>query len=192
MVPCRLETHFGADDVHNALTDVEDRNVGDAELLDVLLQRLDLDAAVFLLDVGRGAGADGGDVVVGDSNGQVGPAQLAARETQALEGLRAGDLVQEVAVDVEDAGAVGGGGSRSTIEVAVPDFIKQRAWGWAGHGTWMLLPTGDLDGVVWRKLGWEARRARDMPTQISGVVRRCRVHGRHSNRKGGFLSRRSA
>ena len=44
--------------------------------------------------------------MVGHRDGQVRPAQLATGEAQPLEGLRAGHLVQEVAVDVEDARAV--------------------------------------------------------------------------------------
>ena len=77
--PAATDAEFRADDVHDALPHIEDRDVRHAELDDVLLQRLDLDAAVLFLDVGRRARADGRDVVVGDRDGQIGPAQLAAR-----------------------------------------------------------------------------------------------------------------
>ena len=72
------QAQFRPDDVDDALPHIQDRDVGHAELDDVLLQRLHLDAAVLFLDVGRDAGADGRDVVVGDSDGQVRAAQLAA------------------------------------------------------------------------------------------------------------------
>ena len=77
---------------------------GHAELGDVLLQRLDLQPAFVIGDAGlRSLGRH---VVVEHRQGRVRPAHLAAGEPQALEGLRAGHLVDEVAVDVEDAGAV--------------------------------------------------------------------------------------
>ena len=68
--------------------------------------------------------------MVGDRDGQVRPAQLAAGHAQTLERLRAGHLVHQVAVDVEDAGAV-----RELLhDVAVPDLVEQRAWLRIGHG----------------------------------------------------------
>ena len=51
-----------------------------------------------LVDVG------GGDVVVLGGDGEVGPAHGAAGQAQAVEGLRAGHLVDEVEVDVEQVG----------------------------------------------------------------------------------------
>ena len=49
---------------------------------------------------------------------------------QALEGLRAGDLVQQMAVDVEDARPV----REPLHDVAVPDLVEQRARLRFGHG----------------------------------------------------------
>jgi len=64
----------------------------------------------------------GRDVVVHGREGQFGAANFAAGHAQSFEGLRAGDLVDEVAVDVEQ--------DRSVIEgfddVAVPEFFKKR------------------------------------------------------------------
>ena len=48
-------------------------------------------------------GAVGGHVVVGGGDRLVGPAHRAAREAQAVERLRRGDLVDEVEVDVDQA-----------------------------------------------------------------------------------------
>jgi hypothetical protein len=47
---------------------------------------------------------------------------LAAGQAQALEGLRAGHLVHEVAVDVEQAGAVG----FLADDVRFPEFVVKR------------------------------------------------------------------
>ena len=65
----------------------------------------------------------GRHVVVGHGQRRVGAAHLAAGQPQALEGLRAGHLVDQVAVDVEEAGAV-----RLLVdEMRVPDLLEQRA-----------------------------------------------------------------
>ncbi len=60
-----------------------------------------------------------------------GRAHLAAGQAQALEGLRAGDLVDQVAVDVEQAGAV----VRGVDDMGVPDLVvKRRRRRGGGHG----------------------------------------------------------
>ena len=100
------QAEFRPDDVHDALPHIQDRDVRHAELDDVLLQRLHLDAAVFFLDVGRRARADGRDVVVRHRDGQSGRRSLRPARRKPLERLRAGDLMQQMPVDVEDAGAV--------------------------------------------------------------------------------------
>ncbi len=116
----QADAQFRADDVDDALARVEQRDVGHAELGDVALQRLDLQAAFRLGDAG--AAVAGRDVVVGDGDGRVRAAHPAAGEAKALERLRAGDLVDEVAVDVEDAGAV----LQPVDDVGVPDLVEQR------------------------------------------------------------------
>ena len=98
-----------ADDVHDALAGVAHRVQPDAELGGVLAQRLELRAgdrvghrAARTLD--RRSRADAGsrrDVVVLGRDREVGPPDLAAGGAQAVEGLRAGDLVHEVQVDEE-------------------------------------------------------------------------------------------
>ena len=99
------EALLRADDVDDALADVVLGIVFDAEILGVPGQRLDLDAAFLVLD------ADLRSVEVGtlwSTTASVfsGCAHLAAAQAQAFEGLRAGHFVDEVAVDVEQAGAV--------------------------------------------------------------------------------------
>src|SRR3546814_19955213 len=81
------------DDVDDPLAHVEDREVRDPEGLDVPLQGLDLDPALLVVDT-RGAIA-GRDVVVGDRQGQLRPAHLAAVLPEPLEGLWAGDFRSE-------------------------------------------------------------------------------------------------
>src|SRR5690606_30557991 len=73
-----------------------------------------------------------GSVVVLGRDGEVRAADLAAREPQALEHLRAGDLVHEVEVDVEEVGRPVGASSH---QVRVPDLLRQRA----GHVAYLLV-----------------------------------------------------
>ena len=56
----------------------------------------------------RSCDAGGGDVVVDGGDCAVGTAELAAGHAEAVEGLRGGDLVDEVEVDVEDGGLARG------------------------------------------------------------------------------------
>ena len=93
------------DDVDDALAVGAERVDGDAELRAVALERLDLHAAELVLDERGGGGAVGRRVVVGGGERAVGAADRAAGEAQAVEGLRARDLVDEVQVDVDRPGA---------------------------------------------------------------------------------------
>ena len=94
------EAQLRADHVHDALLGVAHRKDRDAELLAVAAQGLDLGAAHR---VGDRAGR-GGDVVVLGGEGEVGAAHRAPAQAQPVERLRAGDLVQQVEVDVEQVG----------------------------------------------------------------------------------------
>ena len=91
---------------------------GIAELLAVALERLDLHARELVADLGRDRRAVGRHVVVGGRERAVGPADGAAGEPQAVERLRAGDLVDEVQVDVDQAGR---------DLVGRPDLVEERA-----------------------------------------------------------------
>ena len=111
------QTELGADDVHDALVDVAEGVQAHTELLGVPAQRLDLRA-------GHGVGdglvpVQGRDVVVLGGQGEVGTAHLAPAQAQAVEGLRGGDLVDEVQVDVEEVGLPRG----RSDDVLVPDLL---------------------------------------------------------------------
>ena len=98
----------------------------DAELARVLGQRLDLRRGFRIVDAVRAVGRR--HVVVDDGERLLRRADLAAGHAQALEGLRARHLVDEVAVDVEEAGAV----RLRVDDVVVPDLVVERAR--LGHG----------------------------------------------------------
>jgi hypothetical protein len=110
-----------ADDVDDALVGVLEGEVHQrAEVADVGVERLHLQARDRVLDafvpvVGR-------RVVVGVGDHALLAPRLAAGQAQALEGLRAGHLVHEVAVDVEQARAVG----FLADDVRFPEFVVKR------------------------------------------------------------------
>ena len=83
-----------------ALPHVGDGVVVDAEILGVLVEGGHLDAAFLGHLVGVLAARGRGHVVVGHRDGLFRRADGAARHAQPFEGLRAGDLVNEVTVDV--------------------------------------------------------------------------------------------
>ncbi len=101
----------------------------DAELGAVAAQRLDLRARgrvgdreqVAAAGVERRVGVPGRGVVVLGRERQVGPPHRAAGQPQAVEGLRAGHLVQQVQVDVEQVRLAVGG----PHHVGVPDLLGQ-------------------------------------------------------------------
>ena len=108
---------------------VEERKVRRRPVrLDVGVERHDLQLAGRVGDaVVAALPAGGGRVVVGRGHHRTHAPHLAAGQAQALVGLRAGHLVHQVPVDVEDGGAVFLG----VDDVVVPDFVVQRA---GGHG----------------------------------------------------------
>ena len=113
------------DDVDDALVGVAHAVVGDAELGGVGGQHLELlgrdRVGHRLVDVlGR-------HVVVGGGHGELGAADPAPRQADAVEGLGAGHLVDEVEIDVEEVGLAG----CSAHHVAVPHLLRERR----GHGS---------------------------------------------------------
>jgi hypothetical protein len=104
------------DDVHDALPRVELVVIFDAEFARVLCQFLDLLAALRISDAAAAVG--GLDVVVDDGQRLVRRAHLAPGQPQTLEGLRARDLVDEVAVDVDEAELTG-----RLQDMLVPDLV---------------------------------------------------------------------
>ncbi len=99
------EALLGPDHVHDALPPVELVIVLDAEILDVLRQRLDLQPRFRLLDAV--AAIRSRDVVIDDGERLLRRPHLAPRHPQPLESLWTGHLVHQMPVDVEHAGAIG-------------------------------------------------------------------------------------
>ena len=106
------ETLLRSDDVDNALPFISEPKIGEFEVLDVLFQRLALQTRVVFLDelrdvlevLPRGRW----DVVIGGGKSAVCSSYLAASIGKTLERLRRGDLVHQVAVDVQNYGAIVG------------------------------------------------------------------------------------
>ena len=111
------EAELGSDHVDDALAAASGRVEGNAELGAVPLERVELRLRERIRDrplLRR-------HVVVHRRNGQVGPPQLAARQPEAVEGLRRGDLVDEMEVDEEQRGLAG----RLRDDVALPDLVEE-------------------------------------------------------------------
>ena len=94
------DAKFGADDVNDALLVRVHVVKLDAEFSAVLAQRGDLRGGDLVDDM-EAACDGGGHVVVHGGDTTVGAADLAAGHAQAFKGLRRGDLVQQLQVDVE-------------------------------------------------------------------------------------------
>ena len=114
------EALLGADDVHDALALVELVVIFDAEFAGVLRHHRDLLDA-FRIRIGLGA-VGGRDVVVDHGQRLLRRVNLAAGGAQAFEGLRRGHFVDQMAVDIEQAGAVIG----FVNQMIVPDLVVQR------------------------------------------------------------------
>ena len=119
---------LGADDVDDPLAGVAHRVVGDAELGGVAAQRSDLPRRHLIGD--RTIDVGGRNVVILGGDRQLGAANAAAGESQPLERLWAGHLVDEVEIDVEQIRLAGRAGAD---DVAIPDLRRQ---GGGGHGRW--------------------------------------------------------
>src|ERR1700678_980681 len=122
-----------------------------AEVGAVFARGLDLLRGDLVDDVEAVLDAAGGDVVVDRGHGAVGATELAVGKAEAFEGLWAGDLVDEMQVDVEDAGLA----LWLDDEVLVPDFFEERfgcCHGWAFWSVWgwvnVLAPMG-AGGIWW-------------------------------------------
>ena len=78
----------------------------------------------------------GGHVMIDGGHGPLGPPHLAAGQPQPLEGLRAGNLVDQLQVDVEDRLLALFG----MDDVVVPDLLEHRPGvGLAGHNAISLV-----------------------------------------------------
>jgi hypothetical protein len=126
------EALLGADDMDDALLRSDRVDIGDPEFGGVALERGEL---LRRLQVGdRQPAAIGGDprggrdIMVGYRQGQVGPAHRAAGDAKPFERLRARDFVDQVAVDIDQAGAV----VAALDDMRVPDLLVEGA-GFRGH-----------------------------------------------------------
>ena len=90
---------FRGDDVNNPLTEVVHGEIGDIEVVGVLFKSLDLKGADRVGDSPGPVG--GGNIVVRNGKGQVRSSHLSSGLLQAFEGLGAGDLVNQLPVDIE-------------------------------------------------------------------------------------------
>ena len=110
---------LGCDHVDDALQRIAHREVDDPELGGVLTEHLHLAGGDQIGD--RLVDVRGGNVVVFGGHREVGAAHGAAAEAEPVEGLRTGDFVHQMQVDVEQVGLVG----CFVHEVALPDLLGQ-------------------------------------------------------------------
>lgn len=116
---------LGADDVHDALALVVLVVIFDAEFLGVLRHHPHL---LDAFGIGIRLGTVGGrDVVIDHGQRLLRRVHLAPRRAQAFERLRRGYLVHQMAIDIEQAGAV----ICFVHQMVVPDLVVQR--GRFGH-----------------------------------------------------------
>ena len=111
----------GGDCMDDTLTFVELVEIFDAEVLGVLCQRGDLFGA-FRIRIGLAA-VGRRNIVVDHGQRLVRRVHLAASDAQAFEGLRRGDLVHQVAIDVDQARSI-----RLFIhQMVIPDLVVECA-----------------------------------------------------------------
>ena len=127
------ETPFRPDDVHDPLAWVAAAVQADAELLAVAGQRVHLRSRDRIRE--RLVERRGRHVVVHRGDGEVGPADLATVEPQAVERLRRGHLVDEVEIDIEEVWLA----LSSAHDMAFPHLVRQGLGSAVGaHG--LILP----------------------------------------------------
>ena len=107
-----------ANDMHDALADVIHRVIDKPEFPRVGVQSFHLDAA-FLVFYALQTVQGCGDVVIGHSDGFFWRAYRPAIHPQPFKGLRAGHFVDQMAVNIEQAGAIFG----FMGDMRVPDLI---------------------------------------------------------------------
>jgi len=111
---------LGTDDVDDPLAGVVDPEHGDPVGHAVGHQGVDLPLGQRVPDPQRPT--LGGDPVIDGGQGQIGPANRAPRQGQRFEGLRGGDLVDQVKVDVQQVGLAAAPGDHHMV---VPHLVEQ-------------------------------------------------------------------
>jgi len=133
------KTLLRPDDVDDALPFIELVEIFEPKQLGVLRQISDL-RRTFRVGVWLGA-VGGGDIMVDHQKRLVGGMDLAAGQSQPLECLRTRDLVNEMPVDIDQAGAI-----RLLVDqVVFPDLVVKSA---RGHNGDPVASVGDgADGL---------------------------------------------
>ena len=109
-----------ADDMHDTLAHVVHLEFGDAEFIAILVQRIHLETRNR---IGNAVLAVGGRHIMVRHREVGGQApRLAPSQTQALEGLRAGHFMQQMAIDIKQRGAIRLG----VHHMGLPQFFVQR------------------------------------------------------------------
>src|SRR4029077_10222244 len=109
-----------------------------------------------LLDAAAAVG--GGDVVIGHGQGRLGPVHLAPGQAQTLEGLRARHLMDQMAVDIEQADAV----VLAMGQVALPDLVEQRTRPASSHRGYSFSTAAVSASALTTRPTFSAMRA-DLP-----------------------------
>ena len=115
------EALLRTDDVDDALTLIELVVIFQAEEFCVVGEVSDLRRA-FRIGIGQRT-VGGRDIVIHHQQRLVRRVHFAPRQAQAFERLRARDLVNDMAIDIDQAGAV----RRLLDQMIVPDLVVQRA-----------------------------------------------------------------
>ena len=164
------QAQLRAHDVDDALLDVAQRVQPHAELGAVLAQRLQLRARDR---VGDGlVDVEGRGVVILGRDGEVEAPHLAAGLAEAVEGLRAGHLVQQVQIDEEEVGLAFG----APDDVVVPDLLREcPTHRFPSDRPCCAGPTRECGGPrpypscrTWTAIRWSA----DRPSQGGGFHRK--------------------
>jgi hypothetical protein len=121
-------TLLGTDHVDDALAAIVDVEIGDPVVVRVVVQRLHLQTRDGVRDALRAVGRR--HVVVHDGKVGLHAPELAARLHQSLEGLRAGDFMQQVPVYIKQAGTV----VVLVHHMGVPELVIQSS-GMCRHAT---------------------------------------------------------
>ena len=176
---------FRSDHVNDSLLWIAHREQRHAELLGVVAHHFHL--------AGRDGVGDGQvnvgrrNVVVLGGHGEIGSADFAATHAQAIEGLRAGDFMDEMQIDVQQVGLAGGG----VDDVHVPDLLGECGGG--GHNAPSLSERerdDNVDGLRrWlcgTPVGHERIHLHIRRPRIPGraFVVGCRIHGPLGRRHG--------
>ena len=126
----------------DALSHVEHGDIGHAEFRDVGFQGCHLQAGLLVLDAA--ATVLGRDVVIGHGERRLRAAHRQTGPAEAGESLRAAVFVQEMAIDIENAGAV----AETVDDVGVPYLVEQGARLCFRHGPFHPAQTFRWDGAA--------------------------------------------